>query len=464
LAQAQPFELSPLRVVGRYALFGEIASGGMATVYLGRLRGPANFAPTVAIKAMHPAFSRDAQFVRMLREEARLAALIRHPNVVPVLDVVAEQANLFLVLEYVHGDSFAKLWGAARSAREPIPPGIAAAVVCDALHGLHAAHEARDERGKPLEVVHRDVSPHNILVGADGIARLLDFGIAKAAGCANTTRAGQMKGKLPYMAPEQLRGGRVSRQTDVYSAGVVLWEALVGERLFGGTDQGVVLSNVLLSPIRPPSSQVAGIPPELDAVVMRALSRERTRRFLTAEEMATALAKSVAAAPRAEVGEWVRAYAAPTLDERARRIAAIANLDGPALHEPAPASNAPVTRTHLGSRPRSAWWQPAALGALALAFVAVAAALAQQGPRLRSAAAEEPPAVSGARLSEPTTSQPTAALPSSSGLAGAGGTGTSVPASATTRSTRTPGSRNTACNPPYTHDADGHVVFKVKCL
>src|SRR5262249_20405529 len=160
-------------------------------------------------------------------DEARLAARIHHPNVVQTLDVAVTQGELFVVLEYVNGDSLAHLLRTANANGRAVPPEIASAVVFGVLQGLHAAHEAVVEQGNPLELVHRDVSPHNVLVGVDGVARVLDFGVAKARGRSQTTREGQLKGKLAYMAPEQI-GGRVTRRTDVFAASIVLWEALAG--------------------------------------------------------------------------------------------------------------------------------------------------------------------------------------------------------------------------------------------
>src|SRR5580658_1265694 len=221
----------PPRMVGRYALYEKIASGGMATVHIGRLLGPVGFTRTVAIKRMHPQFTGDPEFVSMFLDEARLAARIRHPNVVSTLDVVAMNGELFLVMDYVPGESLARLVRGATLRGERIPPAIAATIMVGVLHGLHAAHEARNDRGEPLEVVHRDVSPQNILVGIDGVSRVLDFGVAKAVGRLHTTRDGQLKGKLAYMAPEQLRG-TTTRLTDVYAASIVLWEALTSKRPF----------------------------------------------------------------------------------------------------------------------------------------------------------------------------------------------------------------------------------------
>jgi serine/threonine-protein kinase len=220
------------RVVGRYVLHGEIASGGMATVHFGRLVGPAGFARPVAIKRLRPQFASDPEFVKMFLDEARLAARIAHPNVVPTLDVVDADDEVFLVMEYVQGVTLAQLARAAKRCGLPIPPSIAVAIVVGILQGLHAAHVARDDLGERLDLVHRDVSPQNALVGADGVTRLLDFGIAKASGRLQTTRDGQLKGKLSYMAPEQVRNEPTTPRTDIYAASVVLWELLTGQRLF----------------------------------------------------------------------------------------------------------------------------------------------------------------------------------------------------------------------------------------
>ncbi|HEX7603641.1 MAG TPA: serine/threonine-protein kinase, partial [Polyangiaceae bacterium] len=171
----------PVIQLGRYALHAEIAAGGMATVYLGRLHGAVGFGRTVAIKRLHPHLAKDPEFVSMFLDEAHLAARVQHPNVVPTLDVVTSDRELFLVLEYVRGESFSALIRAARAAGQTLPIPVVVAVVVGLLNGLHAAHEATDEQGKPLGIVHRDVSPQNVLVGADGVARVLDFGVAKAA-------------------------------------------------------------------------------------------------------------------------------------------------------------------------------------------------------------------------------------------------------------------------------------------
>src|ERR1700733_2322727 len=256
----------------------------MATVHIRRLLGPVGFSRTVAIKRLRSDLAEEPEFVAMFLDEARLAARIRHPNVVPTLDVVAVAGELLLVMEYVQGESLSRLMRTVTEKGARPPPAIVASIMAGVLHGLHAAHEARDERGEPLGVVHRDVSPQNILVGADGVARLVDFGVAKATGRLQTTSEGQIKGKLSYMPPEQIQGQRVDRRADVYSAGVVLWEMLTGERLFMGENQGNTVQRVLLGDAPPPSRKVAGLPIAIDDVVLRALSREPSDRFSSARE------------------------------------------------------------------------------------------------------------------------------------------------------------------------------------
>jgi serine/threonine-protein kinase len=309
--------------VGRYVLYGEIASGGMATVHFGRLIGPAGFARPVAIKRLHAQFARDPDFVKMFLDEARLAARIAHPNVVSTLDVVAEDGEVFLVMEYVPGTSLGQLVRTLRKSGARVPPLVAVGIVSGVLQGLQAAHEARDDRGDRLDLVHRDVSPQNVLVGTDGIARLLDFGVAKASGRMQTTRDGQLKGKLAYMAPEQVRGDPLTRRTDVYAAAVVLWEALTGKRLFYAENEASVLARVLCAEVPAPSSIVPELPRSFDRVVLRGLDRDPAKRYANAREMAADLDACVGAASPAEIGEWVQATATDELRQRAAHIAEV---------------------------------------------------------------------------------------------------------------------------------------------
>jgi serine/threonine-protein kinase len=316
----------PPRIIGRYALYGEIAAGGMATVHFGRLVGAVGFSRTVAIKRLHPQFAKDPDFVTMFLDEARLAARVVHPNVVTTIDVVPIDDEVFLVMEYVHGEALSKLIRAARRGGGLVPPPIAIAIMAGALHGLHAAHEAKSERGEPLNIVHRDVSPQNILVGLDGVARVLDFGVAKAAMRAQSTRDGQMKGKVSYMAPEQLRGRGVDRRTDVFAAGIVLWETLTGRRLFDGDDPGEVLTKLLEARIPNPSEIEPQISADLDAVVMRALDRDIDRRFTSAREFAIALEHASHVALTRHVGEWVESIGGESVAKRAQQVAEIESI------------------------------------------------------------------------------------------------------------------------------------------
>ncbi len=302
-------ERASYRHVGRYLLCDEIASGGMATVHLGCLVGAGGFTRSVAIKRLFPQFARDPEFVAMFLDEARLAARVFHPNVISIVDVVEDGPDLFLVMDYVRGAPLSLLNRRARERNAPAPPAVAARILCSALSGLHAAHEAVDTEGARLEIVHRDVSPQNILVGADGVARVFDFGIAKAAGRLQTTRAGQVKGKLAYMAPEQISDDNVCRLADVYAAAVVYWETLTGRRLFHSADERTTLSKVLTAPVPAPSSFVRGLSPALDGVVLRGLARDPSHRYPTAYEMVREISKYSRIASSSEVGEWVASLA-----------------------------------------------------------------------------------------------------------------------------------------------------------
>jgi serine/threonine protein kinase len=311
------------KVVGRYAIFAKIASGGMASVHFGRLLGAAGFSRTVAIKRLHPHLAEDPDFLSTMIDEAHVAARVHHPNVVPTLDVVAEGTELLVVMEYVRGESLSRLFRTEAARLERIPLPIAIAVAVGALHGLHAAHEATSEHGDPLAIVHRDVSPQNILVGIDGVARVIDFGVAKATGRLQTTRPGVLKGKMAYMAPEQLSGGEVSRRVDIYALGVVLWEVLAGKRLFAGESDEQLVVKILVGAKEPPSQHTPGVPAELDAIVMRALSKNPAERFASAREMADALMRVVTPAFPPTVGEWVEALAHDALSRRTAQVAEI---------------------------------------------------------------------------------------------------------------------------------------------
>jgi serine/threonine protein kinase len=275
--------------VDRYELVGEIASGGMATVYLARLGGVGGFQRFVAMKRLHPHLQGEKEFVEMFLDEARLSAGIHHPNVVAILEVGASPVGYYLVMEYVEGDTLARLLARAASNGQRIPVPIALRIVLDSLAGLHAAHELKDDQGTLVNLVHRDVSPQNVLVGVDGIARITDFGVARASSRLSTTRVGQLKGKLAYMAPEQAQGDPIDRRADVFSAGVLVWETLASKRLFKADNEAATLQRVMHEPIPSLTRVAPHISKELASVVHRGLDRDPTKRFQTAAQFADAV-------------------------------------------------------------------------------------------------------------------------------------------------------------------------------
>jgi eukaryotic-like serine/threonine-protein kinase len=301
----------------RYEVVEEIASGGMASVHLARALGDAGFVRAVAIKRPHAHVAKDPAVIDALLDEAKIAVRIRDRNVVSVIDVV-EDDPFSIVMEYIHGASLASLLDSARQRDLRPDPRIAAAIVAGVLRGLHAAHEATNEHGRPLEIVHRDVTPHNVLVDVHGVSRVVDFGIAKAFGRIETTRDGAIKGKLAYLAPEQLRRRPATRRTDVYAAAVVLWEALTAQRLFDAATEAETVAEVLRARAPAPSSVVETIPRAVDDVVARALQRDPGRRFATADEMRSALDQSIAIAGESEVAQWVEELARDELRSRER--------------------------------------------------------------------------------------------------------------------------------------------------
>jgi serine/threonine-protein kinase len=307
--------IGPARL-GNYEPLLELASGGMGTVYVARQVGAAGFERLVVMKRVHRHHMGNREFLTMLRDEAHLASMVKHPNVVPVIDVVEADGELALVMEYVESTALSSLLKLARADGEQLPMTIAVRILADALSGLQAAHEAVDMRGQRLDIIHRDVSPQNIIVGLDGSSRLIDFGVAKATHRLTQTRSDSLKGKLGYMAPEQVMGLTIDRRIDIFAAGVALHEALVGRRLFTGENDFDTMRRILEMPLPRPSELVPGLPPKLDDVVMRALEREPEKRFQTAAEMLEALEAAVTPAPLREVAAYVRLRCGPRMSER----------------------------------------------------------------------------------------------------------------------------------------------------
>jgi serine/threonine-protein kinase len=319
----------------------------MAQVQFGRLLGASGFTRTVAVKRVHAQLAESPEFMSMLLDEARLVARIQHPNVVPTIDIVAADEEVLLVMEYVPGESLARLIRLAQEAGTTISEPIATSIVCGLLHGLHAAHTATSELDEPLEIVHRDVSPHNVLVGTDGLTRVLDFGIAKARGRVQTTRAGQVKGKLAYLAPEQISCDEVSPRTDVYAAAIVLWETLTCRRLFDGSNDGAVLHRVLAGDVPAPSTVVPGLSPALDALVLRGLARDPAQRFASAFDFAVALEDEIGFATTRRVAEWLSSTAGEAL---ARRAAQVVEIERDSASVPQAPQRAPRSRRAATAR------------------------------------------------------------------------------------------------------------------
>lgn len=340
------------RRLGRYELITPLGRGGMATVYLARMHGAAGFNRLVAVKVLRDELLDDPQLVTMFLDEARLAARIRHPNVVEVYDVETIEGELVIIMRWIEGASLSALQRSLPG-DEPMPVPLAMRLVHDALLGLHAAHELETEDGDSAGLVHRDVSPPNILVAIDGTVLLTDFGIATAAGRLHSTGAHVIRGKLAYMSPEQLDGTKLDRRTDVFAAGIVLWELLAGRRLFAAASEDALLRQVHEMPITPPGAHRTGVPVALDEVCLTALERDPERRFSTAAAFATAIEEASRGAMMdvRDVGKIVADRLAASIERHRaalRRVPADAAAE-PEMHEQSmtatmPTLVAPVAR------------------------------------------------------------------------------------------------------------------------
>ncbi|MCC6214742.1 MAG: serine/threonine protein kinase [Polyangiaceae bacterium] len=299
---------------GAYRMHEVIAEGGMAVVHRGEFLGAHGYRRAVALKRLKPHLAGDAELVAMLLDEARLSGHLRSPHWARVLDTIAVGREIVLVTDWVPGVPLSALLGAARRAGEPVAPGVAAAIGSSILAALADAHRATDERGRPLGIVHRDISPQNVLLTSDGFVRVIDLGVAMAAWRRQCTRAGEIKGKPAWMAPEQLLGERVDARADLFAVGVILWEALQGRRLHDADAVATVLERLRTAPPR----LAAPVPTALAEVVERALAWEPSERFQDAASMALAVEAAVPLAPASEVGAWVRRHGGILLADRER--------------------------------------------------------------------------------------------------------------------------------------------------
>ncbi len=366
--------MTPGQTLGRYELLMPIAQGGMAAVWAARRRGVHGFSKTVAIKTMLPEISEDPQFERMFLDEARVASRIIHPNVVQILDLGEQDDVLFLVMEWVDGESLATFRRMVPDQRMPLP--VALQIVIDVCAGLHAAHTLCDEENKPLGLVHRDVSPQNILIGYDGVVRITDFGVAKVAGrTGETTSLGRTRGKPPYMSPEQARGRPIDCRADVFALGIVLYQLTTGRHPFRGETDVATLHNILGDqPLVLPSLFVPSIPSSLETVISRALCREPGSRTGSARELMLALEEVM------EEGGWkVRR------EDVARLMGELCGAEGEATRQ---ALREALRRVEMENRD----FEPSSVGAIPVARNGAGSTTGTDGRREVSAGAVELPA------------------------------------------------------------------------
>jgi serine/threonine protein kinase len=329
--------------IGRYILTHSLAEGGMAEVFVGVMQGSEGFSRPVAIKRLPELLSLDSRYVQMFIDEAKLCARLSHPNIVAVLELCESDGEYAIIMELVDGADLGSVLRAMRKQKIALPQHMSAHICGEALRGLHYAHEARGEDGRPLEIVHRDISPSNILLSMSGAVKVTDFGIAKAVTQSTRTATGALKGKLAYMSPEQATGKPLDRRSDVFALGIVLHELLAGKPLYDATNQNKLLNQAQRAEIAPlPSS----VDPSLRSVVQKALARKPDERFETCEAFAQALARATRDMTRVEMGHvasLMRACAPQRAPQPLRSDATLAD------HDTAPSNRdqdtLPVVRT-----------------------------------------------------------------------------------------------------------------------
>ncbi len=320
--------------LGKYEIVARIRSGGMASLYLGRHSGAAGFARLVAIKVVHPHLAEDPSFVKMFIDEARLSARIEGPHVVHIEELGEANGTFFLVMEYVHGCALSQLLRALGKRHIRMTPELATQIAIQIADGLHAAHQTADDQGVLLGVVHRDVSPQNVLIAYRGHVKLIDFGIAKARNSTRQTTTGSIRGKLSYMPPEQAYGKPVDARADIYALGIILWEMLTMRRLFDGSGELAVLDQVRTPKVVAPSTLVEGIPATLDAAVMAALSPERDGRPATASDFRRMLGRAVPEAMTVDATEVAKFLAVVMEDEIAATASRLPDVVAASLCAP----------------------------------------------------------------------------------------------------------------------------------
>jgi serine/threonine protein kinase len=337
-----------VKTLGKYQLVKQLAVGGMGEVWLARQKGPVGFEKLVVVKTLLQHLKEDQEFVNMFFDEARIAAVLNHPNIAQIYDLGENSGQYFIAMEFIHGEDLGRVMRRAWSTGQWVARHISLRIVADSCQGLHYAHTRLDERGQPLRVVHRDISPQNILISFDGAVKVVDFGIAKASDQVSNTKSGAIKGKFAYMAPEQAAGKPLDARSDLFALGLVLYELVTGVRPLKRDSELATLQAALECKIDAPSA-VAEVPPELDDIVMRALAKAPDDRYVDAREMQRAIeqyllnAKELATS--AEVSELMGALFADRLSEEAR-------LGTPNPSTDSSTSNPSPSRSRLRSRCR----------------------------------------------------------------------------------------------------------------
>jgi serine/threonine-protein kinase len=312
-------EIKPGQTIGRYEFLIPIAEGGMASVWAARMKGTRGFQKTMAVKMMLSSLSDNPQFEQMFLDEARIASRIHHPNVVEIFDLGEENDVLFIAMEYIDGEPLSTIFRTAQK-RQGVPINVALRIISDACAGLHAAHELADEAGVPLGLVHRDVSPQNILVSYDGAVKIVDFGVALAEGrSSDKTSAGTVKGKAPYMSPEQALGKQLDRRTDIFALGIVLYHLTTGRHPFRADNDILTLHNIIENEPPRPSSILPTYPKPLESVVMKALEKSADKRFQTMEEFEVALERAMPPTQARTRSSDVARFVRETVGERGEK-------------------------------------------------------------------------------------------------------------------------------------------------
>jgi serine/threonine-protein kinase len=488
---------------GKYSLVARLATGGMAEIFLARLQGAAGFEKLVCIKRILPHLARDRQFVAMFLDEARIAARITHPNVCQVFELGEIAGSYYLAMEYLEGVPLACFRRDDYYGPEPAPR-LVAGIAVQACEGLHHAHQLRHSDGSVMEVVHRDVSPQNLFVTADGIVKVLDFGIAKIQGATMRTSTGAIKGTYAYMAPEQLRGERVDRRTDVFALGIAMWETLARRYLFKRDTEFLTFQAITAEPIEDICAIRPDVPPALSSVIMTALARDRDERFPTARMLGEAIAAAIPPLTGSAISEEIQRAFPRELAEQAELIQVAReggafDLEverGPSVGHGADLLTTPISKQHRPDRtaqtisdgprrvtggmpvpapaavaaapamppavPRSRSWRPLAIAALAVtagsAGALIYAQLSRSPHRVDdgaavahpSAAVVEPPvAPSQPPRPAPVAGAPAAgSVPSDPPAAGSPAAGSPVAGSLAPSAAPAAGSSNAAPGPP----------------